>query len=73
MRLLIVFNAESVVNSGKWAFCCWNESGGNLRIGWSAASATLALGTDAWSWGYGGTATKSHNGAFEKYGQTYGK
>eukprot|EP00929_Paragymnodinium_shiwhaense_P075401 TRINITY_DN3854_c0_g1_i1.p1 TRINITY_DN3854_c0_g1~~TRINITY_DN3854_c0_g1_i1.p1 ORF type:complete len:1545 (+),score=454.06 TRINITY_DN3854_c0_g1_i1:54-4637(+) len=62
-----------VVTEGKWAFCCWNESGGNLRIGWSSFHATLALGTDNWSWGFGGTATKSHAGAFEKFGQTYGK
>jgi len=64
---------HGVANSGRWAFCVWNETGGNLRVGWSCAEATLKLGTDRWSFGYGGTATKSHNGGFTKYGQTYGQ
>eukprot|EP00930_Biecheleria_cincta_P067106 TRINITY_DN534_c0_g1_i2.p1 TRINITY_DN534_c0_g1~~TRINITY_DN534_c0_g1_i2.p1 ORF type:complete len:1465 (-),score=368.91 TRINITY_DN534_c0_g1_i2:53-4408(-) len=62
-----------VASEGLWAFCVWNESGGNLRIGWSTDAAKLALGTDRYSWGFGGTATKSHNGNFEKFGQTFGK
>ena len=62
-----------VASAGRWAFCVWNESGGNLRVGWSTGDAKLALGTDRFSWGYGGTATKSHNRNFEKFGQTYGK
>lgn len=61
-----------VANSGRWAFCVFNETGGNLRIGWSCADASLKLGTDAWGFGYGGTATKSHKGEFSKFGQTYG-
>jgi len=28
---------------------------------------------DRFSWGFGGTATKSHAGNFEKFGQTFGK
>jgi len=62
-----------VGGEGLWAFCVWNETGGNLRIGWSTADAKLALGTDRFSWGFGGTATKSHAGNFEKFGQTFGK
>ncbi|CAJ1441821.1 unnamed protein product [Effrenium voratum] len=62
-----------VGGEGLWAFCVWNETGGNLRIGWSTADAKLALGTDRLSWGFGGTATKSHAGVFEKFGQTFGK
>eukprot|EP00439_Symbiodinium_sp_Y106_P011359 s5429_g1.t1 len=64
---------HGVVKSGRWAFCVWNESGGNLRVGWSCAQASLKLGTDKWSFGYGGTATKSHAGQFTKYGQTFGQ
>lgn len=64
---------HGVVESGRWAFCVWNETGGNLRIGWSCAEATLKLGTDRWSFGYGGTATKSNAGQFTKYGQTFGQ
>ncbi|CAJ1351779.1 unnamed protein product [Effrenium voratum] len=64
---------HGVANTGRWAFCVWNESGGNLRVGWSCAEASLKLGTDKWSFGYGGTATKSHSGQFTKYGQTFGQ
>ena len=36
--------------------------------------ATCPNGTkDRYSWGFGGTATKSHAGNFEKFGQTFGK
>lgn len=62
-----------VAAEGLWAFCVWNETGGNLRIGWSMENSKLALGTDRYSWGFGGTATKSHAGNFEKFGQTFGK
>lgn len=62
-----------VAAEGLWAFCVWNETGGNLRIGWSTENSKLALGTDRFSWGFGGTATKSHAGQFEKFGQTFGK
>lgn len=62
-----------VGNGGRWAFCVWNETGGNLRVGWSCAEASLKLGCDQWSFGYGGTATKSHANNFTKFGQTYGQ
>eukprot|EP00930_Biecheleria_cincta_P039257 TRINITY_DN27000_c0_g1_i1.p1 TRINITY_DN27000_c0_g1~~TRINITY_DN27000_c0_g1_i1.p1 ORF type:complete len:1619 (-),score=376.47 TRINITY_DN27000_c0_g1_i1:52-4908(-) len=63
---------HGVVNQGRWAFCVWNETGGNLRVGWSCEDASLALGKDKWGFGYGGTATKSNSNQFTKYGQTYG-
>lgn len=63
---------HGVIDSGRWAYCVWNDTGGNLRVGWSCADGDIKLGTDAWGFGYGGTATKSHANKFEKYGQTYG-
>lgn len=42
-----------------------------LRVGWSTASACLNLGTDSHSFGYGGTAMKSHARHFEKYGDEF--
>ena len=37
-----------VAAEGLWAFCVWNETGGNLRIGWSMENSKLALGTVPW-------------------------
>ena len=42
-----------------------------LRIGWAAAEGRRAVGTDARSFGYGGTAMKSNSGKFEKYGEVH--
>lgn len=39
------------------------------RVGWSTLSATLDLGTDRLSFGYGGTGKKSHTRSFGDYGQ----
>ena len=44
------------------AFAVYNKTGGNLRVGWSTDTATLRLGMDGESFGYGGTATISHSG-----------
>ena len=38
-----------VAAEGLWAFCVWNETGGNLRIGWSTENSKLALGTESWT------------------------
>lgn len=44
---------------------------GNLcRFGWATQRANFNLGTDAFGYGFGGTAMKS-NGSFEKYGETF--
>ena len=43
-----------------------------LRCGWSVASATMQLGEEPFSWGYGGTGMKSLNCKFAKYGQQFG-
>eukprot|EP00959_Pyramimonas_sp_CCMP1952_P177599 3712432-Pyramimonas_sp.AAC.1 len=46
---------------------------GLCRIGWSTKAASLELGTDKQSFGYGGTAKKSHARQFDTYGATYGQ
>jgi ATP-dependent RNA helicase DDX1 len=46
---------------------------GLVRVGWSQLAAKLELGTDAFGYGYGGTAKKSNNRQFDSYGELYGK
>jgi len=65
--------ATMAVQSGRAAFAVKNETGGNMRIGWSLGSATLELGMDDQSFGFGGTAMKSHSGKYSKFGQSYGQ
>jgi ATP-dependent RNA helicase DDX1 len=59
--------------SGRWYYEVWVQGDGLCRVGWSAAGATLALGEDEMSFGFGGTGKKSHQGKFETYGATFGK
>jgi hypothetical protein len=42
-----------------------------LRVGWAADAASRIIGLDGLSFGYGGTALKSHNYHFDKYGEEY--
>ena len=44
------------------------ESGGIVRVGYSALKGGLELGKDAFGFGYGGTGKKSYGGAFDDYG-----
>lgn len=46
---------------------------GLCRIGWATSSASLDIGTDKFSFGYGGTGKKSHGKQFETYGEPFGK
>jgi len=46
---------------------------GLSRVGFSTANATFNIGTDAFSFGFGGTAKKSHSSKFEDYGQRFVK
>lgn len=48
------------------------SASGVARVGWSAAGASLDLGTDSRGAGYGGTAKKSTNRKFEDYGKPFG-
>eukprot|EP00929_Paragymnodinium_shiwhaense_P055921 TRINITY_DN27995_c0_g1_i3.p1 TRINITY_DN27995_c0_g1~~TRINITY_DN27995_c0_g1_i3.p1 ORF type:complete len:1156 (+),score=273.93 TRINITY_DN27995_c0_g1_i3:35-3469(+) len=65
--------ATKGIAAGRGAFALKNETGGNMRIGWSLGDATLELGMDNMSFGLGGTAMKSHDGKYSKFGQTYGE
>ena len=58
------------VTSGKHYFEAEVTDDGLVRVGWSAGGSKKldALGTDAISWGYGGTGKKSHGGSFEAFG-----
>ena len=58
---------------GRWCFEVAVEGDGLCRVGWSTADSTLALGTDAHSYAYGGTGKKSSGGSFETYGESFGR
>lgn len=45
---------------------------GLCRVGWSTEKASLDLGTDRFSYGFGGTGMKSNNKQFEPYGEAFG-
>lgn len=45
---------------------------GLCRLGWATLGASLDIGTDKGSFGYGGTGKKSHAKSFEDYGEPYG-
>mmetsp|Transcript_71764 Transcript_71764/g.126686 ORF Transcript_71764/g.126686 Transcript_71764/m.126686 type:complete len:731 (-) Transcript_71764:249-2441(-) len=42
-----------------------------IRVGWATSTSRKSLGCDAKSFGYGGTAKKSHAGNFEDYGEEF--
>ena len=65
--------ANGAVSKGRAAFSLVNETGGNIRLGWSTVDATIELGMDFKSFGFGGTGTCSHAGHYTKYGQSFGK
>jgi ATP-dependent RNA helicase DDX1 len=45
---------------------------GLCRVGWAAPRASLDLGTDKLSFGFGGTGKRSHARKFEDYGEPFG-
>ena len=54
------------------AFCeATVQDGGLVRVGWATATASLELGTDGVSVGYGGTGKASHGGSFKDYGRPF--
>jgi len=47
------------------------QSDSQIRVGWATAASRKSLGCDGKSFGYGGTAKKSHAGKFEDYGEEF--
>ncbi|KAJ1361472.1 hypothetical protein KIN20_020730 [Parelaphostrongylus tenuis] len=60
-----------VHSKGKYYYEVKVTRDGLCRVGWSAASASLDLGTDYKSFGFGGTGMKSTQRKFEKYGESF--
>nr|WMV69959.1 heterogeneous nuclear ribonucleoprotein U-like protein 1 [Euglena gracilis]BDX17175.1 E1B-55 kDa-associated protein 5B [Euglena gracilis] len=58
--------------TGRVAYAVQVTQGVLARVGWGTASATLNLGNDDQSWGFGSTGKKSHNGNFLDYGRPWG-
>ncbi|CAG5116918.1 unnamed protein product [Candidula unifasciata] len=44
-----------------------------IRVGWSSATSSFALGEDVWSFGYGGWGKFSTDGKFSEYGENFGQ
>lgn len=62
-----------VRGGGKYFFEVLVCDEGLCRVGWSTKAASLDLGTDRFSFGFGGTGKKSHNRQFDDYGGAFGK
>ncbi|KJH44115.1 DEAD/DEAH box helicase [Dictyocaulus viviparus] len=60
-----------VHSKGKYYYEVKITRDGLCRIGWSTITASLDLGTDNKSFGFGGTGMKSTQRKFEKYGETF--
>uniref|UniRef100_A0A158R384 ATP-dependent RNA helicase n=1 Tax=Nippostrongylus brasiliensis TaxID=27835 RepID=A0A158R384_NIPBR len=56
---------------GKYYYEAKITRDGLCRIGWSTLKASLDLGTDQESFGFGGTGMKSTQRKFEKYGESF--
>ncbi|XP_056437983.1 ATP-dependent RNA helicase DDX1 [Gadus chalcogrammus] len=59
------------VTKGKYYYEVSCHDQGLCRIGWSSSLAALDLGTDKFSFGFGGTGKKSHNKQFDSYGEEF--
>lgn len=60
------------IGSGKYFFEAVVTDEGLCRVGWSTQQANLDLGTDKFSFGFGGTGRKSNNKQFDPYGEEFG-
>ncbi|EGC33733.1 hypothetical protein DICPUDRAFT_154178 [Dictyostelium purpureum] len=64
--------ATKGISSGKFYYEAIIRDEGLCRVGWALSKATRNIGTDKFSWGYGGTGKKSHQGTFADYGKPFG-
>ncbi|CAE7331580.1 DNAH7 [Symbiodinium sp. KB8] len=69
-RAWIGLRGRPGVVSGQYCFEV-KVTEGLLRVGWSSSTASLALGTDAEGFGFGGTGKKSHRNKFADYGAAF--
>lgn len=60
------------LGSGKFYYEATVTDEGLCRIGWSTEKANLDIGTDRFSYGFGGTGKKSNNKQFDDYGEAFG-
>lgn len=58
--------------SGKAYYEATVQDEGLCRVGWSTSGASLDVGTDKASFGFGGTGKKSHAKQFQDYGESFG-
>ncbi|KAL0967124.1 hypothetical protein UPYG_G00248070 [Umbra pygmaea] len=63
--------SSKAVTKGKYYYEVTCHDQGLCRIGWSTSMASLDLGTDKYSFGFGGTGKKSHNKQFDSYGEEF--
>ncbi|XP_022108756.1 ATP-dependent RNA helicase DDX1-like isoform X1 [Acanthaster planci] len=64
---------QGVINRGKYYYEATVTDEGLCRVGWSTSNASLDLGTDKNSFGFGGTGKKSFGRQFDSYGEAFGK
>lgn len=63
---------SSLLGSGRFYFEATVTDEGLCRVGWSTERANLDVGTDKFSFGFGGTGKKSNNRQFDDYGEAFG-
>lgn len=61
-----------VKGTGRYYFEATVTDEGLCRVGWSTDKASLDVGTDRFSYGFGGTGKKSNNKQFDDYGEAFG-
>lgn len=61
-----------VRGNGKYYYEATVTDEGLCRVGWSTEKAKLDIGTDRFSFGFGGTGKKSNNKQFDDYGEAFG-
>ena len=63
---------QSNPGNGKFYYEATVTDEGLCRVGWSTEKANLDIGTDRFSYGFGGTGKKSNNKQFDDYGEAFG-
>ncbi|KAK5575701.1 hypothetical protein RB653_006835 [Dictyostelium firmibasis] len=64
--------ANKGISSGKFYYEAIVRDEGLCRVGFALKKSTRNIGTDKFSWGYGGTGKKSHESKFIDYGKPFG-